>query len=182
VVTWLAIALLMVVTILALRYQGRLWICSCGRVDLWSGNINSSDNSQQLVDPYSFTHMLHGLLFYGALAWAVPRLPVSRRLVVAVAVEALWEVVENSAFIIQRYRETTLALGYEGDSIVNSVADIVFMAAGFWLARRLGFRRSAVLFVATELVLMAWIRDSLILNIIMLLVPVDAIRSWQMGG
>ena len=179
---WLLIGLALAITVVALRYQGRLWICACGHVDLWAGNTKSSDNSQHLADPYSFTHLLHGLLFYGALVWAVPRLSIPWRLAIAVAIEALWEVVENSAFIIQRYREATLALGYEGDSIVNSVADIAWMVAGFWLARKLGFRRSAALFVATELALVLWIRDSLVLNVIMLLVPIDALKAWQVGG
>ena len=179
---WLAIAFVLVLTIFGLWYQGRLWICSCGYVNLWAGNTKSSDNSQHLFDPYSFTHVLHGLLFYGALAWIAPRLPLAWRLAVAVAVEAAWEVVENSAFVIQRYREATLALGYEGDTIVNSLGDILCMAAGFWLARVLGFRRSTVLFVVTEVVLTLRIRDSLLLNILMLLFPINAIKTWQMGG
>ena len=179
---WLVIGLVLAITVIALRVQGRLWICACGRVDLWSGNTKSSDNSQHLNDPYSFTHLLHGLVFYGALAWLVPRLPVSWRLSLAVAVESLWEIVENSAFVIQRYREATLALGYEGDTIVNAVGDIAWMVAGFWVARKLGFRRSVALFIATEVVLVLWIRDSLLLNIIMLLVPIDALKTWQMGG
>jgi hypothetical protein len=179
---WLAIALVLVFTVLLLRFQGRLWICACGRVDLWAGNTNSADNSQHLADPYAFTHVLHGLLFYGALAWALPRLALAWRLMVAVGLEALWEIVENSAFVIQRYRETTLALGYEGDTVVNAVADLGWMVVGFWLARRLGWRRSALLFAVTEIVLIVWIRDSLILNIIMLLVPVEALKNWQLGG
>ncbi|HSH79127.1 MAG TPA: DUF2585 family protein [Herpetosiphonaceae bacterium] len=178
----LAIALTLVLTVVALRAQGRLWICSCGRIDLWAGNTKSSDNSQHLADPYSFTYVLHGLVFYWLLARAFPRLHVMWQLSAAVAVEALWEVVENSEFIIQRYREATLALGYEGDTVVNAVGDIAWMALGFWLARKLGFRRSAALFVATEIVLILWIRDSLVLNIVMLLVPSDAIKNWQMGG
>ncbi len=178
---WLVAALVVLASVIQLRYQGRLWICSCGRIDLWSGNVDSSDNSQHLFDPYSFTHVLHGLLFYGALAWAAPRIPIVWRLAIAIAVEALWEVVENTEAVIQRYREATLALGYEGDTIVNSLADILCMVAGFWLARRLGFRRSAAIFVATELVLVLWIRDSLLLNIVMLLFPIDAIKTWQMG-
>ncbi len=179
---WLAVVAVLAMTIVALRYEGRLWICSCGRVDLWAGNTQSSDNSQHLFDPYSFTHVQHGLAFYAALAWAMPRMPVIWQFVAAVAVEALWEVVENSAFVIQRYRDATLALGYEGDTVVNVMGDIVCMVAGFWLARRLGFRRSAALFVITEVVLVLWIRDSLLLNIIMLLLPIDVLRSWQLGG
>ncbi len=178
---WLAVVVVLAMTIVALRYEGRLWICSCGRVDLWAGNTKSSDNSQHLFDPYSFTHVQHGLLFYAALAWAVPRLSLLWRLFIAVAGEALWEIVENSPVVIQRYREATLALGYEGDTIVNVIGDIVCMIVGFWLARTLGFRRSAALFVVTEVVLVLWIRDSLLLNIIMLIAPIDAIKQWQMG-
>ena len=179
---WLAILAVLLITTYALRYQGRLWICACGRIDLWSGNINSSDNSQHLFDPYSFTHVLHGLVFYGALAWAVPRLPMVWRLWLAVAIEALWEVVENSAFVIQRYREATLALGYEGDTVVNTLGDILCCVIGFELARQLGLRRSLAFFLATEAVLVLWIRDSLLLSILMLLFPIDAIKAWQLGG
>ncbi len=178
----LAIALTLALTVVAMRAQGRLWICACDRIDLWAGNTKSSDNSQHLADPYSFTHVLHGLVFYWLLARLFPRLHVMWQLTAAVAVESLWEVVENSEFIIQRYREATLALGYEGDTVVNAVGDIAWMALGFWLARKLGFRRSAALFVATEVVLILWIRDSLLLNIIMLLVPIDAVKNWQMRG
>ena len=179
---WLAVVIVLAIAIMALRYEGRLWICSCGRVDLWAGNTQSADNSQHLFDPYSFTHVQHGLLFYAALVWALPHLPLLWRLFIAVAGEALWEIVENSPVVIQRYREATLALGYEGDTIVNVVGDIACMIVGFWLARTLGFRRSAALFVATEVVLVLWIRDSLLLNIIMLLLPIDMLRSWQLGG
>lgn len=181
IVAALALVALLLLAVAALRYQGRLWICSCGRVDMWSGNVDSSDNSQHLLDPYSFTHVLHGLIFYGLLAWTLPYLALPWRLVVATGVEALWEVVENSAFVIDRYRAATLALGYTGDTIVNSLADIACMAVGFWLARRLGFRWSALVFVVTEIALVLWIRDSLILNIVMLLVPIDALKSWQLG-
>ena len=179
-VPWVVIALILVVTAIGLRWQGRLWICACGRVDLWAGNTKSSDNSQHLLDPYSFTHLQHGLIFYALLVWILPRLPINWRLTLAIAVEALWELIENSAFVIQRYREATLALGYEGDTIVNSIGDIVCMALGFWLARRLGGWRSAVVFAALELILVVWIRDSLVLNVIMLIHPIDAIKSWQL--
>lgn len=158
------------------------WSCARGRVDLWAGNTKSSDNSQHLADPYSFTHVLHGVVFYWLLARLFPRLHAMWQLTAAVAVESLWEVFENSEFIIQRYREATLALGYEGDTVVNAVGDIAWMALGFWLARKLGFRRSAALFVATESALILWIRDSLVLNIVMLLAPIDAVKKWQMGG
>lgn len=165
-----------------LRSQGRLWWCSCDYILLWSGDAWSSDNSQHLLDPYSFTHVLHGFAFYGLLALVVPRLPAVWRLTLAVSIEALWEVVENSEFVIQRYREGTAALGYYGDTVVNSLSDIVLCGLGFALARRLGFRLTVALFVATEVVLGLWIRDGLILNIVMLIYPIDAIKEWQAAG
>lgn len=178
---WLVIAVMLVTTTALLRYQGRLWICSCGHVLLWAGDTKSSDNSQHIFDPYSFTHILHGFVFYALLALAVPRLAVTWRLALALTIEAIWEVIENSPAIIERYRQATLALGYEGDTIVNSLADIFCCGVGFMLARRLGFRRSLVVFIATEVILILWIRDSLILNVVMLLFPIEAIKKWQMG-
>lgn len=156
-------------------------MCSCGQLLLWSGNVWSSDNSQHLFDPYSFTHLLHGLVLCGLLAWTVPRLPLVWRLWLAIFLEALWEVIENSEFIIRRYREATAALGYEGDTIVNSMGDILTCGLGFILAQRLGLRLSLALFVVMEVVLLIWIRDGLILNIVMLFYPIEAIKAWQMG-
>jgi len=182
IVPWLGLAILLAGTAWLLHGQGRLWICSCGQVWLWAGDIWSSHNSQHLLDPYSFTHVLHGVLFYGLLVWLRPGLPLPWRLCLATLIEAAWEVVENSEFVIQRYRETTMALGYEGDTIVNSLGDIVVCGLGFMLARQLGFRRSVIFFVATELALLLWIRDSLILNVIMLLYPIEGIKAWQVGG
>lgn len=179
---WLVIVAILGVTAFQLFYQGRSWICSCGRLYLWAGDIWSSDNSQHLLDPYSFTHILHGVIFFWLLAWLLPRVTVMWRLVIAISIEALWEIIENTEFIIQRYREATLALGYNGDTIVNSLSDILLCAAGFWLVFYLGFRRSLLFFVAMEIVLLVWIRDSLILNIIMLIYPIEAIKVWQMGG
>ncbi len=177
----LAIVAVILLTAYQLHNQGRLWRCSCGYVLLWSGNIWSADNSQHLFDPYSFTHLLHGFVFCGLLAWSVPRLSSGWRLWLAVFFEALWEVIENTEFIIGRYREATAALGYQGDTIINSLADVVCCAVGFIIAARLGLRRSLVVFATTELVLLLWIRDSLVLNIVMLLFPIDWIRAWQMG-
>lgn len=178
---WLAVAAVLLVAIFQLRYQGRLWYCSCGQIKIWAGNVWSADNSQHLLDPYTFTHLLHGVVFFWALAWLALRLPLMWRFWLAIAVESLWEVVENSQAIIDRYREATAALGYEGDTIINSVGDILICAFGFWLAYRLGFRRSLLLFVVTELILLFWIRDSLTLNVIMLIYPIEAIRLWQIG-
>jgi hypothetical protein len=165
-----------------LRLEGRLWICSCGDVFIWVGQACSSNTSQHLLDPYSFTHVLHGFLFFWLIAWLVPRLPASRQLILAVAVEAAWEVLENTNFVIERYRTATAAIGYNGDTIVNSMGDIVCCIAGFMIAQRLGFRRSLIAFLALELVLIIWIKDSLLLEILMLLVPVDVIKTWQMCG
>lgn len=165
-----------------LRAQGRLWWCSCDYLLLWSGDAWSSDNSQHLLDPYSFTHVLHGFVFCGLLALVAPRLAAVWRLTLAVCIEAVWEVVENSEFVIQRYREGTAALGYTGDTVVNSLSDIVVCGLGFALAYRLGFRRTAVVFVAVEMLLGVWIRDNLTLNILMLIYPIDAIKEWQAAG
>jgi hypothetical protein len=176
---WLALAGVAAAAALALRAEGRAWWCACGRPSLWAGDTRSAHNSQHLFDPYSFTHVLHGLALCGLLAWAGRRLAPAWRLVVAVGVEAVWEVVENSGPVIRRYRAATLAVGYEGDTVANSVGDIVCCAVGFALARRLGFRASAVLFLVTEALLLAWIRDDLLLSVVMLVYPVRAIKAWQ---
>lgn len=159
-----------------------MWICSCGRVTIWVGQVCSSDNSQHIFDPYSFTHVLHGFLFFWLIAWLLPRLKPLSQLSLAVAVEAVWEVFENTNFVIERYRTATAALGYNGDTVVNSLGDIVCCLIGFVIARRLGFRRSLIAFALLEFVLILWIRDSLLLEILMLVAPVDVIRNWQMCG
>ena len=174
------IAVILIATAFGLHNQGRLWICACGRVLLWAGNICSSDNSQHLFDPYSFTHLLHGFAFCGLLALIIPRVPVRWRLSIAILLEALWEIIENSEYVIARYREATAALGYHGDTVLNSLGDITACGVGFLLAQRLGLWRSLILFVAIEAMLTIWIRDSLILEIIMLLHPINAIKSWQL--
>jgi hypothetical protein len=179
---WLAIVAVLVATAYQLRGQGRLWWCSCEYLLLWSGDPWSSDNSQHLLDPYSFTHVLHGFVLCGLLAWLAPRLPPVWQLWLAVSIEALWEVVENSEFVIRRYREETAALGYHGDTIVNSLGDILVCGLGFVLARRLGFRRTLALFVVAEVALVFLIRDSLLLNVIMLVYPIDEIKAWQAAG
>jgi hypothetical protein len=176
----LSIAGILAITVLQLHRQGRIVWCACGHANLWAGDIWSAHNSQHLFDPYSFTHILHGMIFCGLLAWLWPSLRLAWRLTFTVFIEALWEILENSQFIIQRYREATIGLGYEGDSIINSLGDILCCVAGFALARYLGWRRSAVFFVVTELVLLFWIRDNLTLNVLMLSFPIDAIKQWQM--
>jgi hypothetical protein len=166
---------------LELHRQGRLWTCACGRVLAWTNEAWSAETSQQLFDPYSFTHLLHGFAFCGLLALVVPKLGSSWRFCLAVALECVWEIVENTNFIINRYRETTAAFGYTGDTVINSLGDIAACAVGFIIARRLGWRRTLVAFFAIELFLLVWIRDSLLLNIIMLVHKSDAIKAWQAG-
>lgn len=181
---WPTVAILVTLALAAflLDRQGRLWICQCGRVYLWAGDIWSSDNSQHIFDPYSFTHILHGFLFFWLIAWLWPKLDFGWQLWLSLFVESAWEVGENTEAVIQRYREATLALGYNGDTIINSLSDILLCGLGVWLARRFGFWRTALIFVVTEVVLTLWIRDSFLLNVIMLIYPIDAIRTWQTAG
>jgi hypothetical protein len=177
---WLAISAILVCSAFLLHQQNRIWWCACGHFNMWDGDIWSAHNSQHVFDPYSFTHVLHGMIFCGLCAWLWPRVVLIWSLTLTIAVEALWEILENSPFIIHRYREATIGLGYEGDSIVNSMADILCCVIGFMLARKLGLRRSVVIFVLTELVLLVSVRDNLTLNVLMLTHPVEAIKAWQM--
>ena len=178
----MALALILLLAVGQLRLQGRLWWCECGQAYLWSSETASRHNSQHLLDPYWFTHVLHGIVFYWALTWAFPQLRLDWRLTLAVLIEALWEILENTDFVIQRYRTATVSLDYYGDTIANSLADILAVVVGFYLARALGRRGSLMWFAATELVLLWWIRDSLLLNVVMLLCPIEAIKDWQLGG
>jgi hypothetical protein len=161
--------------------MGRPPICICGVVALWEPSADSARTSQMLADWYSPSHFIHGLLFYWLLRLAFRRWPVERRFLVALAIEAGWELIENTPLIIDRYREATMALGYTGDSVINSLSDIAMMALGFLLARRLPVWASVLLAVVLELAALVVIRDNLTLNIIMLLAPNDAIRAWQAG-
>ncbi len=165
---------------LSLHLEGRLWMCACGNILIWSGNICSADNSQHIFDPYSFTHVLHGFLFFWLALILLKRLRPNWQLVIAVAAEAVWEIFENTNFIINRYRSETAALGYNGDTVINSFGDILCCLIGFMIARRLGWRYSLIVFAVLELILIFWIKDSLLLEIVMLIFSVDAIRAWQM--
>ena len=176
----LAIVASFVAAAILLRLEGRLWICSCGNVRVWAGEVYSADNSQHFLHPYSFTHVLHGFMFFWLIAWLAPRLRPAWQLSLAIAVEALWEAFENTNFIIDRYRSETAALGYTGDTVVNSFGDILCCLVGFMIARRLGLRRSLIVFAALELVLIVWIRDSLLLEILMLIFPIESIKAVQM--
>lgn len=161
--------------------MGRHPICTCGTVDLWVGTRDSPKTSQMLADWYSLSHVVHGLLFYAALWLVFRRWPVERRFLVALVVEAGWEVIENTPFIIDRYRETTAALGYSGDSVVNSVSDILMMCVGFLAARKLPVWASILLVVVLEIVPLFVIRDNLALNIVNLIAPNHALQAWQSG-
>lgn len=181
-ILWLVTGLLVlfVVTAFALRFEGRLWICACGTIKFWVSNTCSSDNSQHFLDPYAFTHVLHGVAFYWVIGWLLPRLRKEWQVLVAIALEAAWEIFENTNFVIERYRTATAALGYTGDTVVNSLGDIVCCLAGFLMAQRLGFRRSLIVFIVLELILILWIRDSLLLEILMLISPIETIKNWQL--
>jgi hypothetical protein len=158
----------------------RIWGVG-GVPGFWSGDIWSTHNSQFVFDPYTFTHISHGFLFFGILALALPKQPVFTRLVIATALEAAWEVLENTSYVINRYRTETISLNYFGDSVINSMADILACIVGFLIASRLPKRATIGLFVALEVGLLFWTRDNLTLNIVMLIWPIDAVRAWQSG-
>ncbi len=170
-----------VVAAIVLRLIGQPLWCKCGGWSPWSWDIWSSHNSQHLIDPYTFTHILHGVVLCGLLYWLPRTVPEWIRYLMAIMLEAGWEILENSPVIIERYRAATISKDYFGDSVANSVADILACAVGYGLAYRLRAMRSLAFFMVTEVILLATIRDGLILNVLMLVWPIDAIREWQLG-
>ncbi len=165
-----------------LFFMGWEPICECGYIKFWQGEIFSSENSQHITDYYTFSHIIHGFAFYW-IAWIfLKRLPIRKRFIAALIPEILWEIIENSSWIINKYREGTISLDYYGDSIINSLSDIMAMMLGFWLASKLPVWVTIVLTILMELVVGYLIRDNLTFNIIMLLYPLEQIRSWQSRG
>ena len=175
-----AASFILVVAVAVLLAMGRPPICTCGSVALW-GPVGPTQ-SQMLADWYSFSHIVHGLLFYGALRLVARRWPVEWRFLAALVIEASWEIVENTPLVIDRYRHATAALGYNGDSVINSVSDILMMAVGFLIARKLSAWGSIALLIALELIPLLVIRDNLTLNVWMLLWPNQSIAAWQAAG
>lgn len=200
---WVCSFLVVVLVVVAMKFQGRVWTCDCETPwVVWKGDVWSSHCSQHPLDPYSFTHFSHGLIFAVALGWAADRLdrwrgrrgiraasesgvtsfPVHWQFFGAVFIASVWEVAENSAWVINRYRTVTMSLEYLGDSVVNGVADVACCAVGFWASRGMGARASMLLLVVIEAGLLLTTRDNLTLNVLMLLSPVESIKQWQASG
>jgi hypothetical protein len=175
------VAGIILVAAAALYGMGHPLICKCGYVKLWHFDVVSSENSQHLFDWYTPSHIIHGFLFYAVLWLIAPRLSFGQRLILAVLVEAGWEVVENTDFVINKYREATVSLDYYGDSVINSVSDILFMVLGFYLAAWWPVWLTVIVAIALELFVGVMIRDGLTLNLIMLVWPIDSILQWQQG-
>jgi uncharacterized protein DUF2585 len=178
-----AIAALLIILAVAVveLAMGRNPICTCGQIALWVGERDSPRTSQMLADWYSLSHIVHGLLLFAALWLVARRWPVQWRFLIALVIEAAWELTENTPFVINRYRTATAALGYSGDSVINSVSDVVMMCLGFLAARKLPVWASIILLLVLEILPLFVIRDNLTLNVWMLLAPNDALRAWQAG-
>lgn len=177
--TLLALAAMLHAFITVLFAMGRIPYCECG-LRLWTWDAWSSENSQNFGDPYSFSHFLHGIIFYGVLRLMFRKLDIRTIFLIAIAIEIGWEILENTPFIINRYRAATASLDYYGDSVLNSVGDVLFTIAGFWITHKLRWPYTVAIILIVELLMLYTIRDNLMLNVLMLVYPVDAIREWQL--
>ena len=167
-------------TCVVLALMGRVWWCEVGDWAPWSWDVWSPHNSQHLIDPYSLSHIEHGIgLFLLLSVLGGKSLSIQSRTLIVAGVEAVWEIVENTPLMINRYREATISLDYFGDSILNSVSDYGMCLLGVLLVRKTSWKFGVAAFVALEITSVLWIRDSLILNIVMLIAPIEAIRLWQ---
>ena len=180
--TMISAVILVLATVAILRALGRSWWCACATPHIFVTAVWSSHNSQHLLDPYTFSHVQHGLLLYGLLAVVAPRIPIAGRAVIAIGIECAWEILENTHWIIDKYRESTVSVDYYGDSIVNSLSDIAACAIGFWIAATAPVAVSVAALVAVEAAMIMLIRDSLLLNVLMIIYPMEAIKTWQSGG
>lgn len=181
-IPYIILAILLILTVIQLRFQERLWICSSGNILFWVSDTWSSDNSQHFLDPYSFSHFQHGLVFFGLLYFFRKKTSITWLFVIAIGIEASWEILENSKMVIDRYREATAALGYSGDTILNSFGDLVSCGLGFIVASFLKSWQSWLLFFLIEIIMILTIKDSLVLNVIMLLYPLEGIKEWQLSS
>jgi hypothetical protein len=167
---------------LLMRWQGRLWWCKLGDYALYVNDAwKSSHTSQHFLDPYTFTHILHGVMFFWLAVLIFPKLSAAWRIFIGMFAEAAWEVLENTNYVIDKYRENTASLDYFGDSVFNSVGDALACALGLWIAFKIGWWKSLAVFLLIEIVLLLWIRDGLLLNILMLIYPLDSVKNWQMN-
>ncbi len=178
---FVAILICIISMVVGLAQQGRVWWCKQGDYSLWSSDIWAAHNSQHFFDPYTFTHILHGLLFFGIANLLLSDYRLRWKFFFVILAECLWELLENSNFIVERYRAVTISLDYFGDSILNSAADVLSCACGALLAYKLKLWASIIYFAMTEIILLFWIRDNLTLNIIMLIFPIEAVKQWQWG-
>lgn len=187
-------AVVVVLTVLVLKLEGRVWYCACGSWAPWKSDVWSSHCSQHIADPYSVSHASHGLLFWCLFSslgdrvlpgWnpaAARKFTFWWRFLLAIFAASAWEIAENSTYIIERYRTVTMSLDYMGDSVVNATCDVLFCGLGFFIAHKLRMVRTLVLFALFEVVLLLTIKDNLTLNVIMLVWPIQAIKNWQAGG